>query len=160
MAEFDLKISSRNDEPRGRQLALLAADVAALAQLVDVDGADDLARLGEPRQHVLEVVALLEAEGVLELEHEVGLGGAGRADEQQRLLGDGRDAHQVDDFLLVDEEAAERFAKAIDALAYRFRLGLEIHEERSSGFAVAATAVAVLAIIGSGSSEFGSTGEL
>ena len=89
MAEFDLKISSRNDEPRGRQLALLAADVAALAQLLDVDGADDLARLGEPRQHVLEVVVLADAEGVLELQHQVGLRGARRADEQQRLLGDG-----------------------------------------------------------------------
>ena len=52
-----------------------------------VHDADDLARLGEPRQHVLEVVALLDAERVLELHHDVGLRGAGRPDEEQRQIG-------------------------------------------------------------------------
>ena len=117
MAEFDLKISSRKTSLRGRQLPFLAADVPPFAQLLDVDRADDLARLGEARQHVLEVVALLDAQRVLELHDQVRLCGSRRTDQQQRFLGDGRDAHQVDDFLLVHEETAERFAKAVDALA-------------------------------------------
>ena len=56
------------------------------------------------------------------------LGGAGRADEQQRLLGDGGDAHQVDELLLVDEEAAQRRAEAVDPLAQVLGLGLEVRE--------------------------------
>ena len=61
------------------------------------------------------------------------LGGARRADEEQRLLGDGGHAHQVDDLLLVDEEPAERLAEAVDPLAQILGLGLEVGEGQVFG---------------------------
>src|SRR5947207_401580 len=57
------------------------------------------------------------AQGVLELEHQVRLGGAGRADQEQRLLRDGGHHHQVDQVLLLDEESPQRGAEAVEALA-------------------------------------------
>ena len=83
MAEFDLKISSRNASRAVGSLPCLRRMYRPSRSSLDVDRPDDLARLGEPREHVLEVIALLgDAEGVLELQDEVGLGGARRADEQ------------------------------------------------------------------------------
>jgi hypothetical protein len=109
-----------------RMLRMAEFDVAALAELADVDGADDLRRLGEARQHVFEVVLVGDAQGVLELEDEVGLGGAGRADQQQRLLGDGGDDHEVDQVLLLDEEAAQGGAEPVEASAQLLGLVLEV----------------------------------
>ena len=108
--------------PRRRQLALGAAHVATLAQEVDVDRAHDLRGLGEAREHVLEVVVVRDAERVAELDDEVRLGCAGHADEQQRLLGDGADRHEIDDLLARDEVVAQREAKAVAALAQGVRL--------------------------------------
>ena len=115
-------------QPRGRQLAVLAAQVAAVAQLGDVDRPEDLGRLGEPREHVLEVLTVGDPQRVLELEDEVALRGARRADQQQRLLRDRGDAHQVDQRLLGDEEPAERGAEPVDPIAQPGGLARELVE--------------------------------
>jgi hypothetical protein len=120
MAEFDLKISSRKTSR--------AAHVAPLAQEVDVDRPEHLRRLGEARQHVLEVIGVRDAQRVLELQDQVALGGARGPDEQQRLLGHRAHRHQVDEPLLGDEEAAEAHPEAVDPLTERLRLRRELVE--------------------------------
>lgn len=55
----------------------------------------------------------------------------GGADEEERLLGDGGDDHEVDDFLFLDEESAEGGAEAVDLSTQFLGFGLEVLE---SGF--------------------------
>src|SRR5262249_3015999 len=62
-----------------------------------------------------------DAQRILELEHEVRLGGPRRTDQQQRLLGDGGNQHQVNQLLLGDEKAAQRDAEVIELLPQLFR---------------------------------------
>ena len=122
MAELLLKILVEEDERGGGQLALLAPHVAAVAEEVDVDGTDDLRRLRETGEHVLEVVFGADAERVAKLEHEIALGGAGRPDEEERLLRHGGHRHQIDHGVFAHEVARESDAKPIDALAQGGRL--------------------------------------
>ena len=66
------------DDLRVGQHRLDAAQVGPLAEGLDVDGAEDLVRLGEPGQQVLEVAGVDEAGQVPDQRR---LGGAGRADD-------------------------------------------------------------------------------
>jgi hypothetical protein len=92
----------------------------------DVDRAEDLARLGELGQHVLEVVALAEAEALGQLDDQVALGGARRADQQQRLLGDRAQDRQVDLLVAGDEVLLEAAAVLQHARADVVDLGLKL----------------------------------
>ena len=61
MAEFDLKTSSRKTISASGKHPLGAPLVATLAEGADVDRAEDLVRLGESREQILEVARLHEA---------------------------------------------------------------------------------------------------
>ena len=87
------------------QHRLDAADVGALAEGLDVDRAEDLVRLGEARQQVLEV-ARVDQPG--QVPHQRRLRGAGRTDDQHVLAGDQRDEQQADQLALVEVALVER----------------------------------------------------
>ena len=105
IAQFDLKISSRKTISAVGEHALDAALVAALAERRDVDRTEDLVRLGEAREEVLEVVRLEEAR---EHADERALRRAGRADEHGVLAGDDGDEQEADDLVLAEEARLER----------------------------------------------------
>src|SRR5581483_8773997 len=76
-----------------------------LAEAREVDRPEDLVRLREARQEVLEVAAL---DRLREVADERALRGPGRAVEEQVLARDDRDGEEVRDLVASDEAALER----------------------------------------------------
>ena len=81
------------------------ADVGALAEGLDVDRAEDLVRLGEPRQQVLEVARVDQAG---EVPHQRRLRGPGGTHDQHVLAGDQRHQQHADQLALVEVPLVER----------------------------------------------------
>src|SRR6185369_2032887 len=84
---------------------------AALAELRDVDRTEDLVRLGEARQQVLEV---LRVDELREHANERALRGARRADQQEMLAGQRRDEHQAHRLALAEEVVLERLRELLE----------------------------------------------
>ena len=95
----------------------------ALLELAQIDRPENLRRLGEAPHQVLEHPA---AEPLGDAPHRLALGGAGRADHQEVLLGDGAQDDQLDDRLALHQPAvgvgdgeAKRFSGGGDARGRR-----------------------------------------
>ena len=93
------------DDLRRREHALGAALVASLAERCDVDGAEELVRLGEAREQVLEVVRVQEAR---EHSNQRALGGSRRTHEHRVLTSHHRDEEEANDLVLAEETRLER----------------------------------------------------
>ncbi len=93
----------------GRQLAF--------AQLADIERAEQLVRLGEPREQVIEDAAF---DAAAQFVHQGAFGGAGRAENEQVLAAGQADAEQVDDFVLADKRGLERRQHVRDQAAADF----------------------------------------
>ena len=99
------------DDLGGRQHVLEAARVATLAERRDVDRTEQLVRLGEARQQILEVARVDQLRE--HVDHR-GLRGARRADDHHVLAGDRRHRHQPDDLLLVEELRAHLASEVLE----------------------------------------------
>ena len=88
------------DDLRVRQHPLDAPLVAPLAERGDVDRAEDLVRLGEAREEVLEVAGVDQPR---ERADERALRRPGGPDEDGVLAGDDRDEEEADDLVLAEE---------------------------------------------------------
>ena len=119
------------DDLRLGQHAGRVAAVDALAERGDVDRAEDLVRLGEAREQVLEVVRLHQ---LGERADERALGRAGRAEQHAVLAGDDRDHQEPDDLVLAEELPFEGARELLQALvqgrSHRARCVPRKHEGR------------------------------
>ena len=123
MAEFDLKTSSRKTISASGSIPSVRRCVAPLAEGGDVDRAEDLVRLGEARQQVLEVLRLEEAR---ERADQRALRRPGRADEDGVLAGDRRDEKQADDLVLAEKPPLEQTSDLRQPVAQRARGGVVV----------------------------------
>ena len=99
----------------------------ALLQAAQVDGAEDLAGLGEAAEQVLEVAA---AERARDAAHGLALGGAGRADDEQVLARHGGEGDQLRQGLALDQAAGrvgEGIAQRARCLGQGFRHGSRVN---------------------------------
>jgi hypothetical protein len=90
----------------------------AVAQPAQVDRPDDLARLGEPAEQVLEVAP---AERARHPAHRLALGGARRPEHEQVLAGDRGERDQIDQDIAIDQAARRGTERGAD----RARSGLD-----------------------------------
>src|SRR5262249_10842330 len=100
------------------------AAVDAPAGRAHVDGAEDLVRLGEPGEEVLEVLRLHE---LGERPDEGALRGAGWAEEDAVLAGDDGDHQEADDLVLAEELALEGAREDAQSLVKRRESGGSCH---------------------------------
>ena len=99
-----------------------AAQVGPLAKRLDVDRAEDLVRLREPGQQVLEVARVDEPREVPDQRR---LGGARRPDDEHVLAGHQRDQQETNQLPLVEVARVERPPDLAQLVPDAQRLGVE-----------------------------------
>ena len=112
------------------QHRLDAPDVAALAEGLDVDRAEDLVGLGEARQQIFEVTRVDQARQVA---HQRRLGGAGRTDDQHVLARHQRDQQHPHQLGLVQVALVQLAADIAQLVAQPQHFGVEGQSEPRPG---------------------------